>query len=95
MSFKIVSLRSKGWALPLGSLSLQVERSASNLTDRSFAMAATSFASSHAPRAHFGLGAVEAIDEIEVLWPDGSRERFPGGATDRVVELVQGAGSAP
>jgi hypothetical protein len=60
-----------------------------------FAMAAQSFASSNDPRAHFGLGAVEAIDEIEVLWPDGSRERFPGGATDRVVELTQGSGSAP
>jgi hypothetical protein len=41
---------------------------------------------------HVGLGSSRAIEEIEVAWPDGSREIFPGGAADRVVELRKGAG---
>jgi hypothetical protein len=34
--------------------------------------AGDSFLSTHDPRAHFGLGAVEMIDEVDVRWPDGS-----------------------
>jgi hypothetical protein len=60
------------------------------------AVAAASYLSSNDPRAHFGLGTVQKIDAIEVLWPDGkpqeSRERFAGGAVDRHVTLVRGRG---
>jgi enediyne biosynthesis protein E4 len=44
------------------------------------------------PRAHFGLGAAGEVDGIEVLWPDGAREAFPGGAADRSLELCKGKG---
>ena len=43
-------------------------------------------------RAHFGLGAVNAVDALEVLWPDGVREVFPGQAADQVVVLRKGEG---
>src|SRR5262249_3847207 len=39
-----------------------------------------SFACSNDPRAHFGLGHVERVDRIEVVWPDGTAETFSGGA---------------
>jgi hypothetical protein len=55
--------------------------------------AAFSYLSSSDPRAHFGLGQVESVDEILVAWPDGTRERFPGGPPDRVVEVVHGQGT--
>jgi hypothetical protein len=42
--------------------------------------------------AHFGLGAVSAIDEFAVTWPDGKRERFSGGPANRTVELRKGMG---
>lgn len=42
--------------------------------------------------AHFGLGAAERVDEFEVAWPDGSRERFNGGPVDRPVVLQKGQG---
>jgi hypothetical protein len=51
-----------------------------------------SYASSNDPRGHFGLGASERYDAIEVLWPDGVRETFPGGAADRPVEVRRGEG---
>jgi hypothetical protein len=44
-------------------------------------------------RAHFGLGPSAGFDAIEVTWPDGMTESFPGGAADRVVVLSRGAGS--
>ena len=53
-----------------------------------------SYLCSHDPRAHFGLGSVTRIDEINVLWPDGSEEVFPGGGVDRVVAVRKGSGRA-
>jgi hypothetical protein len=42
--------------------------------------------------AHFGLGAASAVEKYEVVWPDGTRERFSGGPVDKPVELRKGAG---
>ncbi len=43
-------------------------------------------------RAHFGLGVTDAVDSLEVLWPDGARETFPGRQADQVVVLYKGEG---
>jgi hypothetical protein len=42
--------------------------------------------------AHFGLGPIERVDAIEILWPDGTREVFAGGSADRRVVLRKGLG---
>ena len=44
--------------------------------------------------AHFGLGPASKVDSIEVLWPDGLRERFPGVSGDQAIELARGSGEA-
>jgi hypothetical protein len=49
-----------------------------------------SYLCSNDPRAHFGLGSVQDIDRIEVLWPDGTSEVFAGGRVDRHVKLIKG-----
>ncbi len=43
---------------------------------------------------HLGLGAAEAVESFEVVWPDGLAERFDGAAANQVVELVRGEGQA-
>jgi hypothetical protein len=53
-----------------------------------------SYLCSNDPRVHFGLGPVAAIDGVRILWPDGTVERFPGGAADRLVVLRKGEGRA-
>jgi hypothetical protein len=52
-----------------------------------------SYACSNDPAVHFGLGAVSTYDGIDVLWPDGSRESFAGGAPDQNVVLTRGSGN--
>ncbi|HEX6738191.1 MAG TPA: CRTAC1 family protein [Vicinamibacteria bacterium] len=53
----------------------------------------TSFLSQSDPRAHFGLGADTAYQALEVAWPGGARESFPGGPANRVVVVRQGQGT--
>jgi enediyne biosynthesis protein E4 len=54
--------------------------------------AAGSYLSSGDPVVHFGLGAAAEVEVLEVLWPDGSRETFPGSPVDRLVVLRKGQG---
>jgi hypothetical protein len=51
-----------------------------------------SYLSSGDPRAHFGLGPAEQVDSIQIDWPDGRREAFPGTAVDRTLQLERGKG---
>ena len=50
----------------------------------------TSAATTRAP--DFGLGQAERVEAIEVLWPDGTAEAFPGQSVDQMVVLRKGAG---
>jgi enediyne biosynthesis protein E4 len=52
-----------------------------------------SFASTHDPRVHFGLGNSTAIDSIEVHWPSGAKEQFAVGKVDQVITLTEGKGT--
>lgn len=53
-----------------------------------------SFLCSNEPVAHFGLGALDRVDQIEVMWPDGVREIFPGGEVNRGVTVRRGEGES-
>jgi hypothetical protein len=52
-----------------------------------------SYLCSNDPRALFGLGQIAQIDRIEVVWPDGTEESFPGPVVDHYVELRKSEGS--
>ena len=51
-----------------------------------------SYLCSNDPRVHFGLGSATEVDGIQVVWPDGTQENFPGGTTDRSLVLRKGSG---
>lgn len=57
---------------------------------------AESYLCSSEPRAHFGLGQADHVDDIDVLWPDGRREIFDnlgkGYSVDQRLELRRGEG---
>jgi enediyne biosynthesis protein E4 len=52
----------------------------------------SSYLSQGDPRLHFGLGDNSGYQRIEVRWPTGELERFPGGKGNQIVTVKQGAG---
>ena len=50
----------------------------------------STYLGSNDPRAHFGLGPIEAFASLEVQWPDGTRESFPGGNSNQLLVLSKG-----
>ena len=52
-----------------------------------------SYASTNDPRLLYGLGNAATVDRVEVHWPDGAVEVWPGIAIDRYTTLTRGAGS--
>ena len=50
---------------------------------------ATSYLASNDPSLHFGLGSAASIDSIEVLWPDGVKEKF-SGEVNKALTLKKG-----
>ena len=59
-----------------------------------YVLSGTSYLSSSEPSVHFGLGTIDTIQAIEVHWQDGTREKFPGTATNQHVKVYQGQGVA-
>ncbi|HEX2919481.1 MAG TPA: ASPIC/UnbV domain-containing protein, partial [Edaphobacter sp.] len=53
-------------------------------------IAGASYASTHDPRLHFGLGDATTIDSVEVHWPSGNVQKFNSLKPDQVVTLTEG-----
>ena len=52
----------------------------------------SSYSSSNDMRLHFGLGQATKVASIEVHWPSGRNEVFPGVAADQIISLKEGSG---
>ena len=48
-----------------------------------------SYLSASDSRVHVGLGAVAAVERVEVRWPDGMRQTLPSPAIDRETVVKQ------
>jgi hypothetical protein len=53
---------------------------------------AFSYLSANDPRAHFGIPNAARADSIQVRWPDGTDEVFPGVSLDQAIVLEKGRG---
>jgi hypothetical protein len=62
---------------------------AGTLTQTREVKAGGSYASSSDPRAHFGLGAAAAVDELTVAWPSGKTTRQTAVAADRILTIEE------
>jgi YD repeat-containing protein len=49
-----------------------------------------SYLSASDHRLHFGLGAARTVDQVEVTWPSGRRDRYQGLAADTGYRLREG-----
>src|SRR3989442_1485011 len=47
------------------------------------------YMSSMDDRAHFGLGAAQRVDSLEVIWPDGRRQVLTNLGVDRLLIVRQ------
>jgi len=52
----------------------------------------SSYISNNDLRLHFGLGSASTVQYVDVAWPSGRDERFPGGSADHFVTLIEGRG---
>ena len=50
---------------------------------------ALGYASSADGGVHFGLGAAEAVKEIEIAWPSGRRQTLRDVKADQVLTVVE------
>jgi enediyne biosynthesis protein E4 len=51
-----------------------------------------SYASTSDPRLHFGLGASDKVDKVEIFWPSGNKEEIHLPAVDKIFTVVEGKG---
>jgi len=51
-----------------------------------------SYASSSDQRLHFGLGAADKIERVEIVWPSGAKETIPAPAVDKIYTIEEGKG---
>ena len=73
-------------------LGTEVRVTAGGRTWVQVAQSAHSYLCASDPRPLVGLGEATAYDRVEVTWPDGKREQFPGGPADRWLSLTPGTG---
>ncbi len=66
-----------------------VEVTAGGVTQRRQVMPNRSYMSQVEGVLTFGLGAAEAVDQVEIFWPDGRREVVAGVETDRLLRVEQ------
>jgi hypothetical protein len=78
---------------PRDAVGATVYLTANKMRQRGDVISGGSYASTSDPRVHFGLGDAMAIDEIEVHWPSGAKEKFTAPGIDRIVTLTEGQGT--
>ena len=79
---------------PRDAIGAKVFLTAAGQRQRGDVVSGGSFASTHDPRLHFGLGDATAVEMVEVHWPSGTKEKFSIAKVDQIVTLVEGKGTS-
>jgi hypothetical protein len=62
------------------------------LRQRGDVVSGAGYSSQNDPALHFGLGAADRVDRLEVRWPGGRTETFDVPGLDRTLTITQGKG---
>jgi len=87
-----ISLQLEGTHANRMALNARARVTAGDLVQTGELISGGSYLSQSDLRLHFGLGAHEKADRVEIFWPDGRTETLTNLAADRFYRLQQGAG---
>jgi hypothetical protein len=89
-----IGVRLVGTRSGTDAIGARVTVSAGGRTQVRARLGGASYLTASDPRLLFGLGRVDRVDGIEVRWPSGHVDLFPGTAVDRYVTLTEGQAPA-
>jgi enediyne biosynthesis protein E4 len=84
-----LTLKLRGKGKNTDALGAVVRVKAGKLSLQRLVQSGTSYLSQDDMRVHFGLGAAQKADSVEVRWPDGTTSRLENVAGNRIVEITQ------
>jgi hypothetical protein len=88
VTFKLVG----GPKSPRDAIGAKMLVTAGGVRQRGDVFSGGSYASSSDQRLHFGLGAAEKIERIEIFWPSGAKETIQVPAVDKIYTVAEGKG---
>jgi hypothetical protein len=69
-----------------------IARTGDAVVTRQVSCGSTSVASGNQTTVHFGLGSADIVDELEILWPSGIRQRLTDVGVDRLLVVEEDRG---
>jgi hypothetical protein len=90
VSFELAGTKSNRLAL-----NARVKIVAGGMTQTSDILSGGSYLSQNDLRVHFGLGAAEKIDRVEIHWPSGHVDTMLNLGSDRFYSVLEGVGIVP
>ena len=85
-----LALRLEGTASNRDAVGARVAVTAGGRTRVAWRIGGGSYQSAADPRLHFGLGAADRVEAIEVRWPSGLVQSWSGLPGDRLLNLTEG-----
>lgn len=80
----------KGWDNNRNAIGAKLTLKAGGMTQTREIRAGESYGLSHTHCIIFGLGSASVIDELEIRWPDGKKDKMTGLSADKLVTIVEG-----
>jgi hypothetical protein len=87
VSFELAGTKSNRLAL-----NARIKIVAGGMTQTEEIHSGGSYLSQNDLRVHFGLGAAQKIDSVEIRWPSGESETLPGLPVDQFYAVLEGQG---
>lgn len=80
----------KGWDNNSNAIGARLTLKAGGKTQTREIRAGESYGLSHTHCVIFGLGTATVVDELEIRWPDGKKDKLSGLIPDKIVTIIEG-----